>query len=158
METYPDSTYEMGPAGWLENGTAEVSVEVTLRDGDEAFDRKMWLPVMDYNNNSIENPTTREISDSRMRVLTKCLALFGLGLQLYARSDTPVSPDRTIISKRQVKILNELLKQTKRDLVRFMEWVQERYPGAETLEEIPAHVFGEAVGMLEKELAASKKQ
>jgi hypothetical protein len=153
MDTYPDSTFEMKPPGWLENGTAEVTVDITLRDGDEAMTRTMWLPVMDYNNNSIENPTTRDISDARMRVLVKCLGIFGLGVQLYAKSDLPISPDRTSINARQVKILKTLLKQTKRDEARFLQWAE-----CETLEEVPGHAFGEAVAMLEKELAGSKKQ
>ena len=45
--------------------------------------RKMWLPVMDYTNKSIENPTSRDVSDARMRCLVKTLSLFGLALDLY---------------------------------------------------------------------------
>ena len=113
----------------------------------------MWLPVMDYNNNSIEGPTTRDISDSRMRCLVKCLGLFGLGVQLYAKSDLPISPDRSPITAKQVKILKTLLKQAKRDEGRFLEWAE-----CESLEEVPGHIFGTAVAMLEKEVAATKKQ
>jgi hypothetical protein len=88
-----------------------------------------------------------------MRCLVKCLGLFGLGVQLYAKSDLPISPDRAPVTTKQLKVLKALLKQTKRDEARFLEWAE-----CDTLEEVPAHIFGEAVAMLEKELLASKKQ
>ena len=143
----------MHAPGWLENQTAEVNVEVTIRDGDEAFTRRMWLPVMDSYNSSIIDPTTRDISDSRMRVLTKCLGLFGLGIQLYAQSDVPLTEDRTPITDKQVKILEHLLKATGRPVARFLKWA-----GAETVKTVPAHKYGRAVAMLEKELAKKKAQ
>jgi len=49
----------------------------------------MWLPVMDYRHKAIANADSRSISDARMRCLTKCFALFGLGHYIYAGEDTP---------------------------------------------------------------------
>ena len=49
----------------------------------------MWLPVMDYKNKAIASPDTRAVSDTRMRCLTKCLAMFGLGHYIYAGEDLP---------------------------------------------------------------------
>lgn len=79
MEHYPDASYEFLPEAVLPNGTVECCCQVTI----EGVQRAMWLPVMDYKNQSIENPTTREISDARMRTMVKTLALFGLGISLY---------------------------------------------------------------------------
>ncbi len=67
MENYPDSTYEYDCGSRLENKTAEVNVSVTV----EGVTHSMWLPVMDNRNKSIVNPTTRDISDARMRCLVK---------------------------------------------------------------------------------------
>ena len=50
---------------------------------------KMHLPVMDHRNQAIKNPDARKISDSMMRCLTKCIALFGIGLYVYSGEDVP---------------------------------------------------------------------
>ena len=49
---------------------------------------KMHLPVMDNRNNAIKSPDARKINDAMMRCLTKCIALFGIGLYIYAGEDT----------------------------------------------------------------------
>lgn len=67
------------------------SVECELRIGELA--RKMWLPVMDYKNQAIVNPTARSISDTKMRCLVKCISMFGLGHYIYAGEDVPQSED-----------------------------------------------------------------
>ena len=67
------------------------SVECELRIGE--LTRKMWLPVMDYKNQAIVNPTARSISDTKMRCLVKCIAMFGLGWNIYAGEDLPRSND-----------------------------------------------------------------
>lgn len=51
--------------------------------------REMWLPVMDNRNNAVANPDARAVSDTKMRCLVKCFALFGLGLYIFAGSDLP---------------------------------------------------------------------
>jgi hypothetical protein len=45
--------------------------------------KMMWLPVMNYQNNAIKNPDARDISDTKMRCLVKCIAMLGLGMSLY---------------------------------------------------------------------------
>lgn len=87
MEYYPNSTFKPLPDVRLENGTVEVWCLVNV-DGHE---RTMWLPVMNHKNMAITNPTSREISDARMRCLVKCLAMFGLGLYLYQGEDLPTN-------------------------------------------------------------------
>ena len=75
-EHYPDSSYAFCPPTFLENETCEVNVSVTV----EGKTHSMWLPVMDNRNKSIVNPTTRDISDARIRCLVKAIAMHGLGL------------------------------------------------------------------------------
>lgn len=54
---------------------------------------KMHLPVMDNRNNAIKNPDARKINDAMMRCLTKCIALFGIGLYIYAGEDLPADQE-----------------------------------------------------------------
>ena len=85
MAHYPTATFQTLPSETFSDGTVEVWVEVTVCD----HSRRMWLPVMDNRNNAIPNPSSRAVSDARMRCLVKCLSLFGLGLYIYQGEDLP---------------------------------------------------------------------
>ena len=89
-----------------------VYTEVTI----EGMTHEMWLPVMDLRNKSILQPTTFDINKSIMRCLTKNLAMFGVGLYIYAGEDLPEAeepkkeePKKTetneLITESQQKIL-----------------------------------------------------
>jgi hypothetical protein len=67
------------------NGTAMVWVRTTL------FSKEMtcMLPVMDHRNKPIQNPDAFQVNTAIMRCLTKCLAMHGLGLYIYAGEDLP---------------------------------------------------------------------
>ena len=62
-----------------------VSTSVTA----DGLTYDMWLPVMDMRNKSIMQPTSYDVNKSIMRCLTKNLAMFGLGLYIYAGEDLP---------------------------------------------------------------------
>jgi len=80
MDHYADSTFSFSPTEFLPDGSAMVECTVTVKGED----RSMWLPVMDNRMNAPPNPSSRDISDSRMRCLVKCLAVgWGLGFSLY---------------------------------------------------------------------------
>jgi len=49
----------------------------------------MWLPVLDYKNKVLMNPTMFDINKTLMRCLTKNLAMFGMGLYVYEGEDMP---------------------------------------------------------------------
>jgi|TARA_R110000764_G_scaffold57649_4_gene125491 hypothetical protein len=68
------------PYRTLPDGTAEVVTSVNI----EGHIRSMPLPVMDYKNNSIVTPNSRQVNDNRMRCLVKNLAMFGLGMGVFA--------------------------------------------------------------------------
>ena len=89
MEKYPESYYEFKEPVYIGNGTCEVWCGVTIQECEKSLKRDMWLPVMDHTNKSKVDPTTRDISDARMRCLVKCLGLFGLGLYIYEGEDVP---------------------------------------------------------------------
>lgn len=112
MEHYPESKFEFEEPRVLNDNTVEVWCVISVIDGDRICKRKMWLPVMDSRNNSLENPSSRQISDARMRCLVKTLSLFGLGIHLYANSDIPVHEvqvRKEFINSEQVDTLNHML-------------------------------------------------
>ena len=96
MENYPEmqikwngTTDEQGvirDVTYYEGGTAMVSCTVTIGD----VVREMWLPVMDYRMKSIAHPASRDISDAKMRCLTKCFSLFGLFNYGYSGDGLPL--------------------------------------------------------------------
>ena len=105
MDNYPDAQYnfyenqETGvPYVTLPDGTAEVRCRVTI--GNLA--REMWLPVMDFKNNAVANPSAREVSDTKMRCLVKTLGMWGLGLYIYAGQDLPSTDEQKTKPKKAV--------------------------------------------------------
>ncbi|MFS1537994.1 MAG: DUF1071 domain-containing protein [Candidatus Phlomobacter fragariae] len=50
MVHYPESYYVIDHVSYNNDGRAIVSLILTFKQGDNAFSRKMWLPVMDYRN------------------------------------------------------------------------------------------------------------
>lgn len=89
MEHYPEATYQFLNEEWDSEGRATVWCSVKIGE----LDRLMWLPVMDYKNKAIVKPDTRAVSDTRMRCLTKCLAMYGLGHYIYAGEDLPTQAE-----------------------------------------------------------------
>jgi hypothetical protein len=69
------------------NGTGMVWVRVKI------FDKEItcFLPVMDHRNKPIQNPDAFQVNTAIMRCMTKCLALHGLGLHIYAGEDLPMA-------------------------------------------------------------------
>ena len=104
---YPDATYkiyknEQGlPYVYDELTGYMCYVEVTAG----GVTHEMWLPVMDSANNAMKSipyvkktkykevkvdaATMFDINKTIMRCLVKCLAMFGLGLYIYAGEDLP---------------------------------------------------------------------
>lgn len=104
---FPDAMYEVKkfenglPYVFDENTGYMVFTSVTV-DGQT---HEMWLPVMDANNEAMKNKpyeaqkkykkvsvkaaTMFDVNKAIMRCLTKNLAMFGLGLYIYAGEDLP---------------------------------------------------------------------
>jgi hypothetical protein len=77
---------------YYEGGTAMVSCSVTIGE----VSREMWLPVMDYRMKSIEHPSSRDISDAKMRCLVKAFSLFGLANYLYSGDGLPYEDSKPV--------------------------------------------------------------
>ena len=85
MAHYPQAIMDFGANEMHEDGTMTVHCTIVI----DTYARHMWLPVMDHRGRAIVRPDARAISDNKMRCMVKCLALFGLGLYIYAGEDLP---------------------------------------------------------------------
>ena len=87
---YPDGTYRVerradGMPYFEDRRGCMVFTEVTANGETHS----MWLPVMDSRGDVIAEPTLSDINKSLMRCLTKNIAMFGVGLSVYAGEDVP---------------------------------------------------------------------
>ena len=79
MMHYPTAHYEFGEIEIHGDGSQTIHCTVAI----EGHARHMWLPVMNYKNQAISNPSARDISDTKMRCLVKTIAMFGLGFHIF---------------------------------------------------------------------------
>ena len=143
MKHYPDASYCYFEPNIAPDGSVEVEVELTI----EGITRRMWLPVMDNRNNSIISPTSRQVSDTRMRCLVKCIAMFGLGHYIYAGEDLPLAVVDTPISDNQSAKLKALLESTDSDVKKFCQVFK-----CKTVDDLSVAQYDRALSMLEKKL------
>ena len=100
----PDATYKIGQTDFDEVLGFMCHTEVTI----EGETLEMWLPVMDganksmlkksysyttrYGEKTCEAATSFDINKTIMRCLVKNLAMFGMGIYIYAGEDLPETP------------------------------------------------------------------
>lgn len=169
-KVHPTATYEIKmfdnglPYSYDPNTGYMVYTSVTV----DGLTHMMWLPVMDSNNKAMKSEpyviktkwgkeipvaaaTMFDINKTIMRCLTKNLAMFGLGLYIYAGEDLPEeSTDEVVTPKKSAKKsdipsgedikkalnksedelkgeLKHLLMETESDVIAFLEWASKRY-------------------------------
>ena len=97
----PDATYKIGETEYDDALGFMCHTTVTI----EGETLEMWLPVMDganksmlkrsytystrYGDKQVEAATTFDINKTIMRCLVKNLAMFGMGIYIYAGEDLP---------------------------------------------------------------------
>lgn len=89
-KVYPTATYKVDQFnGLFCTGNEKIGymVRTEVTAGEQTYE--MWLPIMDTRNNTVLSPKMTEINKTIMRCLTKNLAMFGLGLYIYAGEDLP---------------------------------------------------------------------
>lgn len=122
----PDARYDIQPTEYDEALGFMCHTTVTI----EGETLEMWLPVMDganksmlktpytyktkYGEKSVEAATTFDINKTIMRCLVKNLAMFGLGLYIFAGEDLPEdtstpAPAPAPIAKKETTLI-ELVK------------------------------------------------
>lgn len=82
------------------DGTGSVECKVFIGD----VWARMWLPVMDNRNHPVVNPSSRAVSDAKMRCLVKAIAILGLGHYIYAGEDLPETSTETTAKKVNKKL------------------------------------------------------
>lgn len=151
-KVYPNAVYEVKkfenglPYAYDENTGYMVYTSVTVDD----LTHEMWLPVMDSHNRAmkkepytvktkyseftVNSATMFDINKAIMRCLTKNLAMFGLGLYIYAGEDLPEAerdeeqvvetkaPGKAeTLEEKQAK-LKGMLEARNSDVTVFLEW------------------------------------
>ena len=115
---YPDATYTIFKdehnRPYIEDPDLGIMVYTMVTIEGQTYD--MWLPVMDGNNHAmkrtpytlygktVNSATMFDINKTIMRCLVKNLAMFGLGLYIYAGEDLPETEAEQSASKAQTTI------------------------------------------------------
>lgn len=89
-KVYPDAKYELkmfDGVPYVHDADTGYMVFTSVTAGGMTYD--MWLPVMDARNKALKQADMFDINKAIMRCLTKNLAMFGLGLYIYAGEDLP---------------------------------------------------------------------
>lgn len=133
-KAYPNATYDISHwdgKPYLFDEKLGYMVETTVSTGDETH--SMWLPVMNSTNKAqkhipyeiktssgkiitVEPATMFDINTTIMRCLVKNIAMFGLGLYIYAGEDLPELSETTIAEKKaeetakKITIMKEKIK------------------------------------------------
>ena len=118
----PDASYTILPTDYDDDLGFMCHTSVTI----EGQTLEMWLPVMDgknksmkkkpysyatkYGDKQVDAATTFDINKTLMRCLVKNLAMFGLGIYIYAGEDLPDSDSKeTVKSPEPVKAPDVLI-------------------------------------------------
>ena len=139
---YPDADYKVNEFdGTFCSGNDKMGymVQTQVTAGERTYE--MWLPVMDMRNNTILQPKMTEINKSIMRCLTKNLAMFGLGLYIYAGEDLPDVPknfepitEQELVDKWGVQDVPKTVKWYERQLgLAFPDWGAEECEAVRTV-------------------------
>lgn len=110
----PDATYVIGETEYEVDLGYMCHTAVTI----EGETLEMWLPVMDganksmkktaykyttrYGDKDVAAATTFDINKTLMRCLVKNLAMFGLGIYIYAGEDMPESNEEVLVTAPKV--------------------------------------------------------
>ena len=90
-----------------------------------AFGKTMTaqLPVLDYQNKAIKNPSAMDVNTAMQRCLAKAIALHGIGLYIYAGEDLPL-----------VEVDDDAIEEQVMVAIRMIE-------SSETIEELKTNYF-----------------
>jgi hypothetical protein len=183
VKVYPDAVYEVvknekGLPYFSDESGAMVYVKVSAN----GLTHEMWLPVMDGANKamkdkpytyqvneyvngaktghmidkSVDAYTMFDINKTIMRCLTKCLAMFGLGLYIYNNEDMPEAIEEPVkfITKEQLDQLEELIKKIKKDGIREKFCIAFEI---KDLKDMPMNKFASAIKRLNLTISEESK-
>ena len=94
-KVYPDANYEVKKFDgipYVHDTDTGYMVYTSVTAGGMTYE--MWLPVMDTRNKAMKTADMFDINKTIMMCLTKNLAMFGLGLYIYAGEDLPEDAEK----------------------------------------------------------------
>lgn len=161
LEVCPTATYEIikDENGIPAFGNQELGYMCYTKVTIEGVTHEMWLPVMDFRNKAIKTPDMFDINKTVMRCLTKNLAMFGLGLYIYAGEDLPNEEDKDKADDREMKAsvkkvtLEDLLKKAESKNVtkeQLIEAVNKGTPEKEHITDVSQLTDGQIIGLNKK--------
>lgn len=161
---YPDATYDIikdknGLPYFYDESGAMVYTKVTAGD----ITREMFLPVMNgankamktkpyeyktkYGNKTVDAYTMFDINKTIMRCLVKNLAMFGLGLYIYAGEDLPTEEiELTEEEKKIIETKKEIKEYHKQLNIEFKKLITEGVNVKEVTNSIKKHLGTNKVG------------
>lgn len=145
MEHYPDAQYHF-TINKHDDGSAEVHCVLNIGN----CVRTMDLPVMDFRNKPISNPSSVDYNKTKMRCLVKAMAMFGLGHYIYAGEDLPTMMKSETITDEQESNLINRLEDTGSDMEKFLKAFD-----VKELKELTVAQYKKAMQLLEKKSANS---
>jgi hypothetical protein len=90
VQNYPEATYEIVKNELnLPYFNSEAGGMVYTKVTAGGITHEMWLPIMDMQNKAKKQFDMMDVNKTVMRCLVKNLAMFGLGLYIYAGEDLP---------------------------------------------------------------------
>ncbi len=142
MEHYPEAEFRQLPDVVHTDQSVTVNTEITIGN----ITRPMWLAVTDLQYDGIPNPSSDEISDTRMRCFTKNMAMFGLGYYIYQGEGVPRDKSKTITSDQARQII-DFMRQTKTLKSDFC-----KHFGIAHINKLPKDKFEEAIYWFNKKV------
>lgn len=168
---YPDATYEIKkfennlPYVYDENTGYMVFTSVTA--GGLTYE--MWLPVMDntnktmkseaykystkYGEKTVDPATMFDVNKTIMRCLVKNLAMFGLGLYIYAGEDIPKTEETDELESKISEKLAESLREAIDNKIKAR-----KYDSAFAQETLKKYGYRKIVEIKAKDLPDIKKE
>ena len=144
MEHYPESTYEFLPNEIHPDNSVTTYCTVTV----EGRSHTMWLAVMNFGMKANKTPSCTDIANTKMRCLTKCLAMFGLGHYIYAGESLPVDDTQAVqnavITEDQAVEIKKLIEEYDVDVKGFLKYVK-----SNSVDEMLATHYARAIAALQ---------
>ena len=142
VESYPEATYEIVKnENNLPYFQSDAGGMVYTRVTAGGITHEMWLPIMDFKNQAKKQFDMMDVNKTVMRCLVKNLAMFGLGLYIYAGEDLP---EEEKITSQQISILSQLIADTGVDIAKFLNAYN-----IKTLSDMYASQFQDALSALQ---------
>lgn len=108
LKQFPFASYEIkwfdGKPYFVDNFGVTIYTSITI----DGLTHQMWLPVMDSSNKAKKAASidAMDINKTTMRCLTKNLAMFGVGLYVYAGEDLPEIEDVIVEKTPTVQLIS----------------------------------------------------